>query len=321
MTTYIDAFVQSTGETDETQPDGVACYLFGENTQRHPALNWGFVHQVHQAKSASAYYPTLSAGNYPADSIPANYGMTNGLPFYRIMGNAVHTTADTKQTLSISTTNVKPRLTLIQKLGSSQPQIGYGAVSHQTKVSYMMGQHVQVSEVYSALKRERADITINTPTMPTHASNTNPSQAFDVLTHLKWGTDGSETTINNVIAVEALFSIAVNPILGNSGYNASIAHNAPVISAFNISLWGEQEDVVADAHNLTPKSLLWKVSKSANSNHYFEVDSNGATAYVQACDPVKVEGELVGHNLVVWLQNPTVVVQDYLTDEFYEVPT
>lgn len=321
MTVFVDMIEQATGPTDETTLVGQSTYEW--LLKSPPGNEWldsGLYVDVNQQEKVGLTYYTLSAGNYPRDRVVNKGAMINGMPFFAAYGKAAHTTADQKQTVSHFTTTEarKPRYHNAQKIGSLDADVIYATMYHDLTLDWTLGAPVFAELIGKGMKPDLDAGAMPTPTYPSSVKST-----FNFCHHFKWGADGSESAIAGIKGVQLRVSQGVVAILGANGYYVCVSEFAPMFTVMTIAFTGEEAGLWADAHGRTLRSLLWKMGKSnpeSGNAHWFEVDTGGNTAICNQMVPVKHVGQDVLWNAVFTLQNPTAVIQDYLLDEFYEIP-
>jgi len=322
MTTFSDMIEQSLGPTDESTLVGQTTYKWLQ--KKPPGDEWldaSLMVEVGQQEKVALTYPTLSTGNYPADRVVNNGLLINGMPFFAMYGKATHTTANTKQTVTNFTTTEgrKPRYHNAQKIGSLDAHVIYSVLYHDLTLDWTLGSPVLCELVGKGYKHETTSGTMPTPSYPGSVSS-----VFDYCEHFKWGADASETAVSGVKGVQLRASQGVVAVLGDDGYYVTISEFAPIFTVMTVAFTGEDSGIWDDAHGLTQRSLLWKMGKSSaesGNTHYFEVDSNGATAICNQLVPVKQTGNVILWNAVFTLQNPSIVIQDYVNDTFYTIPS
>lgn len=274
-----------------------------------------FVQNVNSVERLGYTYPENYTGNYPADAINVNGLLVNGVPFMAQYGKVTHGIEDQQHTVTNFTTTegVKPRYHCISKISSMYPHVTYGVLFHDLSVLLVnTGDPMVFSQTGKGMKHELTNVTITAPIFPD-----SESKPFNILEHLKWGTDGSEAALDNIISVELRAVQAVKPIIGDDGYYVHINDWIPIFTGISVGLKNENSTLRTDVHARSKKSLLWKVLKGSDTSRYFEVDSNGATAICQSHTPIKKKGDVIAWNAVFMLENPTITIDDDLTDERY----
>lgn len=321
MTTIIDYMEQSLGPTDESTLVGQSLYKWGlEGISGDNLISIPLVVEPKQIEKLGLTYPVLdSGGNYPVTRAEVNGVMVNGIPFYAQYGKATHTIANQKQTITNFTTTelLKPRYHLASKIGGLYTHIAYSNIFHDFNLTHILGEPVSFSLVGMGYKQEFANVSLSAPTFPS-----TKDQPFDILNHVKWGADGSETALDSPYAIQFKSTQALKGIIGDDGYNKYIGDWSPIFNGIVIGFKTDNDSgLIADAHAKTMRSLLYKATKSSNTNHWFELDTLGDKALIRDLTPVKNLGQIVGWTAVIELESPTFVCQDYVADTFYEIPT
>lgn len=316
--TFIDAWAQATSEDDVTSLNSANVYQFGKPIQSMDTpLKMGYNETIQEKESMGQFYPDLSAGNYPLNDINANFQLVNGLPFYWMLGKAAHTTADTKQTISIFdvTQGIKPVFKVVKKY-ATKPHEAYGVCWGSLQMHHKIGDMAVVLMRGMGCKHELTSSTISTPTYPS-----SQSAGYDLLKHIKWGSDGSEAVLSKLVAADFGFSQNNQGYIAANKYYDHINHLNPITSLVNLAIAETNDTLLESVFAQTASSFLYKMGCSKNSNKYIEIDSNGATARFITMSPITLLNDIIGYNVVLRLQNPTVIAQDYVNDDFYEIPT
>jgi hypothetical protein len=321
MTTFVGCFNQATSETDVTSPNGIAMYYWGLNNKTGTIpMKFGVNNIINKVEKLGQTSYDISYGNKKTEDIEVpQVPMINGLPFFAVLGKQTQVTLDQRRTISHLTTTRKPRYTCALQLDALDPQVRYGVFFHTLRVSHTIGDPVQFSMQGVGCKPDRPAATFLSTGYPS-----SESKPFDICNYLKIGADGSEATIDAPSMVEFAAVQDCNAFLGASGYPDYIHDFKPIDTYISITLQGAQNTILDYAEDKTEVSILWKCSKSSvgDTAHYFELDSVGATACIEAMNPISLTtGEVIAWNTVFKLEKPTIDVNDYIDTDFYTIPT
>lgn len=315
--TLIDAWAPATSEDDVTTFNALSNYYFGQLIQTHEQpLKMGFNQTLQESQHLGKFTVDLSHGVYPLNDISANFYPVNGLPWYWGLGKATHTTSNTKQTLNIFdiTSGVKP-VTKCVSLYETKPHEAYGVCWSSVQWHHAFGSPCSVVMKGMGCKHGLTTSSVNTPTYPSSQSD-----MFDTLKYLKIGVDGAEDIISNIVAVDIGVSQNIVGNLSNvNPYYDHIHHATPVSVLVNLAIAKTNLQLLEDAFAQETRSFIYRAGCSKNSNKYFEVDSS--EAYIVGNNAVKNKNEVLGYNLTLQLPDPNFIIQDYVNDSFYEIPT
>jgi len=327
-TTVVEGFVPSTAPSAEPSLSGVASYLLGNRVDREDYFNISIRSDANEVENASVNYIDYAIGNRYIDKVEAKFKPTNGVPFYMVAGKSTNAIADQyHQITSWDLGTRKPTYHFIKRFGALIPTVAYGCPMNELSGTFRKKDGWIFT--MSGKGRKPDDLTSftpETPTMPTHTSNTNSADSFDQCPYVKWGTSGSLKSFSIVDFVE--FKVGhgfLTPTFDDNGYHKEITEMGNLITTFTIQVRGTTSDVVAlkaDCANKTGRSIEVYGSKSANSNHYFNIETaSDNTAKCVALDYAHVLGNVVSITATIVVPNFYVEVQDYVDDTLYEVPT
>jgi hypothetical protein len=313
-TTVVEGFKQATAPGDVDSLESQALFSWGLRKGVEYITDMVNTVNCQQIEAGNQWYPTNVAGNAPADKVTVSFHPTNGIPFYALYGKATHTTADTKQTITNLDSGRKPRYKCAETLGALSPHVVHGVVFHDGSFRWEKGGFLSLNMTGKGQKWEKVAYALSTPTMPTHASNSYPSDAFTVQDYFSWNSSNLVSSIMTEMKVSQTLATS----MGSSGYYDAISDSSPIFTLFNIIYRTAESGVWDDFHAHTKRTLVWKMSKSASSTHYFTVTA--ANSLIVNCIPIKNFGEVIGFSAQILCENPTIVCQDYVDDDRFAIP-
>ena len=316
-TTYVDAIKQSKGESYEDTFTSASIYMMGLlQSDRARPLDMPISYEVEKIKKMGQNYGELSAANKPANSIKYSGIYINSMPIFAMNGKSTHTVANDTHTITQFTTTEKrkPRYDCVEQIGSQKPHIVYGTLFNSLDLDFVSGNPLGFMLGGQGLKPDVLTVTLETPTYPS-----SKSKPYNIFTHAKWGTDGSEVAFANPVSFNLKQSHDVTPLPGDDGYDIHINEwsESGIDSVLSLGLKKEEGDLVDSIFAGETKSLLVKISNA--DGNYIEIDS--ANSIASGIVPVKKNGDIIGWNVVYGLQNPTFICKDGTADSFTTIPT
>lgn len=321
-TTYVEGRKCQTSPSATTSLDSADIYLYGKRVSDTRILSIGLGVEGIQLEDSSKSYITTVAGNKILSKVSARFHPTNGIPTWLQNGKATHTTADTKQTItSWDVGTSKPTDSIYVKKGSLYPFIGYGVIYTDNLLTWRPKEGWIQEITGLGRKNEIANITANTPTMPTHASNTNPSDIFNVLSYFNWNSEAA--SIVDYVEIRQAHR-TMPPSVHDDGYYNDISETQGILSTVSMvchGIGGANDAIHTDYHAKTKRTLTLKGAKSTNSDHWFTFSSGTNEALCIQCDDMWSVGNVVYWTNTFLMDQATWVYQDYVDDDHYTIPS
>jgi len=319
---FIDCWDRATGYDDETSLNGAASYLFGYKLRGSEILDVGYNVDLHESTKMGQWYKTNTKGNFRLDNAMARFIPVNGICFWDMYGKATHTVANQTQTITNMTTTegVKPKKKAFQQSHESVQKVDlFGLVTTRLQLEYSEGNPLVCSQSMIGSKIDFASTaTPNTPTFPDDASNNEIDGAFTNFNNWTW----NSTTMEKPQRFKMEVQHEMIPYMkGTSSYYNDMSPQNPIRTGFVAAVVGTtgytdlRDDMIAG----TKRTLTWKQQKG-DPTKYFEVTASNTICH--SINPVAREpGKPFAYTAVFTCESVSVVVVDYVDDDFYTIKT
>lgn len=326
-TTVIEGYVPSTAPDAEPSLTGVASYLEGNRVEKEDYSNITIRTEDNQIENATVNYVDHVSGVRYVDKVETRFKPTNGLAFYKVLGKVTAGTANQSRTLTVWNVGTrKPTFHYIKKVGDLIPTVAYGCCMNELSSVF----RPKDGWIFNMSGRGRkpddtTSFTPETPTMPTYTGNLDSNNSFDLCSWIKWGAGTPTTAFTIVDYVEVKMGHGFLPVThADEGHIKELTEMGNFITTVTMQVRGTTADVVAlkaDCANKTKRSFWLWAPKSSNSNHYFSIASTSNAATCLTLDYAHTLGNLAYLTATIVIPSPVVVVQDYVNNTNYTVPT
>lgn len=307
----IEFWKEVNDEDDETSINSVQCYKFGHSEDG--ILNMPFQIAYNQASVNSLTYYSNSVSNY-FNSPTARFYLVNGIPFRWMYGKCTNVITDQQRTVTNldANTGIKPRLTIGKDYDDAlNKDIQHGAVIDGLTLNWQPDQAVECILGFKGLNRGLYNQTPTTPIFPSSISS-----LYNVLTHLKW----NDEAITNIKNIQFKVDSAVQTFSGTNGLYTKINDFVPIKTELSFYTKSIGANLLADARAGTKRRVKWKMSKHADPNSYFEIDSGSANVLCTIHNADKTIQDILGWNVTFLFENVSIDINDYVDTDFYSVP-
>jgi len=316
---YQDSWERSTGFDDETSLDGVPSYLFGLLPQTNQILTTGLGFTYTQAKKAGLWHTTPTGGNMFLDSVKTNFIPVNGIMFWHMYGKATHTVANQTQTITSMTTTEGRKTTIkaFQQWDGDTKVDLYGLMS--TGLSLQFNDSGLVAQQsYMGCKPEKSTATPTAPILPDDASDDEITGEFNVFDSWEWNSTPMERPQSFSMDVKQAIS---GHIKGGDGHYSELSEHAQIYTSFTVGVMGNTNysNLWTDHWNKTTRTLTWKMLKGSDVSKYYEVTASDCLCYMLS--PIRKQGEVLAYTANFLSGNVSVVVVDFVDDDFYTIKT
>ena len=311
-TNVIDSLLQQKTPSEIPTIAATPTYLMMARDRGVDVLNMSLKTNINSNSPLGSWSPVITAGNQLADNISVSGLLVNSLPFYAILGKAdlaggnyvVNSRRDiSNMTL---TEGVKPTYALNEVIGTVQHTV-YGAMFDTLSLNYDGG------FLKAALSGQGRSQTIgDTPSGSTYPSAV--QSKFNLQTHYKW----NAAAIENILSVECTMKQGSNLSIGKEGFIEDISDNNPIFTNFTISFIGEQLAIFTDDFNKTKRDILWRMDKSQDPTHFFEISAPDSLC--NEIRYVKEKGKIIGGAATFTSAAVSVDILDGLNDSFLTIP-
>lgn len=317
--TFIDSWDRSTGYDDVTSLNGAASFLFGWKPKTSEIMDVNYGIQYSKATKMGQWYPTISGGNMVLDQVNTVFIPVNGILFWDMYGKATHTVADQTQTITNMTTTEgqKPKKKAYQQWDSTYKVDLFGLVTDSIKLKYDT-QGLIATQSMKGTKLQSSSATPTTTTLPDDAADNPIDGAFDVFHSWSWNSVTLERPDH--FSMEAQQEL-VPHMKGTDSYYVAMSEHNPIFTGFTAGVMGTTglSDLWADFWAQTQRTLKWKMIKGSDPTKYFEVTASNAICH--GINPLRESGGIMGYTAGFHCENVSIVVVDYLDDDWYTIKT
>lgn len=288
-------------------------YAFGlteASGKRH--IDFKGFRAINSIEQLGQAYPSLTAGNFPLDSLPGSFVPTNGLLLYWMLGDS--SSAAGVHTITPLNSGTKPEIWILTNSNDDLIYQAHNCILRTLTLRFRLGEPMYAQCDWMGKEHENSN---GDPATITHPSSVDyPFDNFDTCT---W--DGSGSADNLLVEEIVLkFTQKLVGYMGSNGYYAYIAQNNPIISGVTINFKRDFDvngsaTVWADLWTGTTGTLVFKIKKASDATKYIKFTFTNmlcADVNVQRTDgePPSYFGSFAGANM-------SFEVVDGVADSFY----